>query len=113
MKLSDQLLRKPLYVAFGQAAQGGLTSVDLVANRTASTVTITASDGSAAPIPAADAANAGTMSGADKAKLDGLTAATTRGFPSRADAAVATLGAEVTHVRTGGYAAPGDRGGAL
>ncbi len=113
MKLSDQLLRKPVYVAFGQAAQGGLTSVDLAASRTASSVTITASDGSAAPIPAADTANAGMMSGADKAKLDALTVATTRGFASRAAAQAATLGAEVTHIRTGGYAAEGDRGGAL
>ena len=49
MKLSDQILRKPLYVAFGQAmAGGGITSVDLVAVRDSSSVTMTASDGSAA-----------------------------------------------------------------
>ena len=84
MKLSDQILRKPLYVAFGQAMQGGgITSVDLVATRDATTVTMTASDGSAAPVTGADASTAGVMTAADKTKLDGLSIATTQDFPSR------------------------------
>ncbi len=113
MKLHEHIARRPLFVAFGQAAQGGLTSVDLAANRTATTVTITASDGSAAPIPAADPAKAGMLSGSDKAKLDAISIATTREFVSRSAAAAGTPGAEVTHIRTSSYATDGDRGGAL
>ena len=49
MKLSNHILRKPFYVAFGTAQQGsGITSVDLVTTRNATAVTMTASDGSAA-----------------------------------------------------------------
>ncbi len=114
MKLIDQILRKPLYVAFGQALQGGgITSVDLVAVRDASTVTITASDGSAAPIAGADASTAGVMTAADKTKLDGLSASTTQGFASRLDVATAVIDAGVSHVRTAGYSTADDGGGAL
>jgi len=114
MKLSDQFLRKPLFVAFGQALQGGgITSVDLVAVRDATTVTLTASDGSAAPIAGADASTAGVMTAADKFKLDGLSAATTQGFPSRSDVAAAVIDAGVSHVRTAGNSTADDGGGAL
>ena len=114
MKLSDQILRKPFYVAFGQAlAGGGITSVDLVAIPDASTVTITASDGSAAPIAGADASTAGVMTAADKTKLDGLSASTTQGFASRLDVATAVIDAGVSHVRTAGYSTADDGGGAL
>ncbi len=114
MKLSDQILRKPFYVAFGQALQGGgITSVDLVAVRDAATVTITASDGSAAPIAGADASTAGVMTAADKTKLDGMSTATAREFATKLDAATSTIGAEITHLRTAGYSASGDGGGTL
>jgi hypothetical protein len=114
MKLIDQLTRKPCFVAFGQAmASGGITSVDLVATRDANTVTMTASDGSAAPMAAADGTNAGVMTAADKAKLDGLSAATTHQFPDRANAVAALIDAGVTHVRTAAFATAGDGGGAL
>ncbi|MFQ5565067.1 MAG: hypothetical protein ACE5EU_01745 [Paracoccaceae bacterium] len=114
MKLSDHILRKPLYVAFGQALQGGgITSVDLAATRDATTVTVTASDGSAAPIAGADPATAGVMTAADKTKLDGLTAATMQDFRTRADVAAAVIDPGVTHLRTAGYSAAGDGGGAL
>ena len=77
MKLSDHILRKPFYVAFGQAlAGGGITSVDLVATRDANTVTLSASDGSAAPVAGADASTAGVMTAVDKSTLDDLATAT-------------------------------------
>ncbi len=114
MKLSDHLLRKPLYVAFGQALQGGgITSVDLVAVRDATTVTITASDGSAAPIAGADTSTAGVLTAADKTKLDSLTAATAQDFKARLDVAAAVIDAGATHLRTAGYSTAGDGGGAL
>ncbi len=114
MKLSDHILRKPFYVAFGQALQGGgITSVDLVAVRDATTVTMTASDGSAAPIAGADASTAGVMTAVDKSKLDGLSVATTRDFPTRSEVTAAVIGAEVTHVRTAGYSTADESGGAL
>lgn len=114
MKLIDQILRKPLYVAFGQALQGGgITSIDLVAIRDATTVTMTASDGSAAPIAGADASTAGVMTAADKTKLDGLPTAKARDFTTKLDAATSMIGAGITHLRTAGHAAAGDGGGAL
>ena len=85
MKLIDQLNCKPFFVAFGQAMSGsGITSVDLVANRNSTAVTLTASDGSAAAIPGADTTNAGVMTLADKIKLDSLAGAGTHAFASRA-----------------------------
>jgi len=114
MKLSNHILRKPLYVAFGQAlAGGGITSVDLVVVRDASTVTMTASDGSAAPIAGADAITAGVMTAADKTKLDDLSTASAKDLPTRLDVAAATIDAAITYVRTAGYGAAGDGGGAL
>jgi hypothetical protein len=114
MKLSDHTLRKPFYVAFGQAQQGGgITSVDLVATRDATTVTMTASDGSAAPIAGADASAAGIMTAIDKSKLDSLPTATAREFAAKLDAATSTISAGVTHLRTAGHSMPGDGGGAL
>lgn len=114
MKLIDQLNRKPFFVAFGQAMSGGgITSVDLVANRNPTAVTLTASDGSAAPIPGADTANAGVMTAADKIKLDSLDGAGTRDFASRTDAVLAFLDPAVNHLRTAGYNTAGDGGGAL
>jgi hypothetical protein len=114
MKLSDHILRKPFYVAFGQAQQGGgITSVDLVAARDATTVTMTASDGSAAPIAGADASTAGVMTAADKSKLDSLPITMARDFATKLDVATSTIGAGITHLRTAGYAAAGDGGAAL
>lgn len=114
MKLSDQILRKPLHVAFGQALQGGgITSIDLVAVRDATSVTMTASDGSAAPIAAADATAAGVMTAADKSKLDGLSIAPAKPFPSRLAVAAAAIDAAETHLRTDGFGTVGDGGGAL
>jgi hypothetical protein len=114
MKLSDQIVRKPLYVAFGQSLPGGgITSVDLVATRNPGTVILTASDGSAAPIAGADANTAGVMTGADKAKLDGMLNATTQDFPTRSDVAAVVVGAAVSHIRTAGYSTADDGGQAL
>jgi len=114
MKLSDHILRKPLHVAFGQAMTGGgITSVDLVATRDATTVTLTASDGSAAPIAGADASTAGVLTAADKTKLDSLPPAVAQEFAAGLDVAAAVIGAGITHLRTAGYAAAGDGGEAL
>ncbi len=115
MKLSDQILRKPFYVAFGQAlAGGGITSIDLVAVRDATTVTLTASDGSAAPIAGADASTAGVMTAADKTKLDGLSSsAAAQDFPTRLDVATTAIDVGVAHVRTAGFSTVGDGGGTL
>ncbi len=114
MKLSDQILRKPLYVAFGQALQGGgITSINLVTTRDATTVTMTASDGSAAPIAGADASNAGVMTASDKSKLDGLSAASTHDFATTLDVATSVIDAGVARLRTAGHSAVGDGGDAL
>ena len=111
MRISDTILRRPLAVAFGQAMQaGGLSSVDLAATRDASTVTLTASDGSVAPVPGADTSSAGVMTAADKAALDTLAGTH---FDSRAEIAAASIPAPVSHVRTAGYGSAGDGGGAL
>jgi len=114
MKLTDHILRKPFYVAFGQAMQGGgITSVDLVATRDASAVTLTASDGSAAPIAGADASTAGVMTAADKARFDGMPDVTTRDFPARIEVATTVIDARVTNLQTAGHSAAGDGGRAL
>lgn len=114
MKLRDQIFRTPLRVAFGSARQsGGLTSVDLAATTDETRVILTASDGSAAPVDGADPARAGVMTAADKTKLDGLAAGTTRELPARSDVPGTTVGTSVTHIRTVGYAVPGDGGGAF
>lgn len=114
MKLSEQIFRKPLYVAFGQAlAGGGITSVDLVATRVAATVTMTASDGSAAPIAGADASTAGVMTAADKIRLDGFPTETGRNLPTIAALSTNSIDAAVNHVRTAGHSTAGDGGGAL
>ena len=114
MKLIDQILRKPLHVAFGQALQGGgITSVDLVATPGAAAVTITASDGSAAPIAGADASTAGVMTATDKSKLDSLPIAMALDLANTLGVAASTIGAGITHLRTAGHSAAGDGGGAL
>jgi len=114
MKLIDRIRRQPVHIAFGQAmsSNNGLTSVDLAAVREADTVTMTASDGSAAPIGAADASNAGVMTAADRVKLDGLGGAL-QGVSVLSDVAAATVDAAITHIRTAGYAALGDGGAGL
>ena len=114
MKLIDQILRRPLYVAFGQALQGGgITSVDLVATPSAANVIITASDGSAAPIAGASAIVAGVMTATDKSRFDSLSNATTQDFPTIPDIAAASIQASVTHIRTAGHGSAGDGGGGL
>ena len=113
MKLSDQITRRHLFVAFGSSMQTGtLSSVDLAATRDGSSVTLTASDGSVAPIPGADDATAGVMTAGDKAKLDDLPPTTGQRFTSRADVESAVVGAAITHLSTSGYTAAGDGGGA-
>jgi hypothetical protein len=114
MKLIEQILRRPVHIAFGQALSGGgITSVDLVATRNANSVTVTASDGSAAPVPAADATNAGVMTAADRTKLDGLPVSAVQELATRASVPATTIGAGVSHIRTGGYASVGDGGDGL
>lgn len=114
MKLSDQITRRHLFVAFGSSAQTGtLSSVDLAATRDGSSVTLTASDGSVAPILGADASTAGVLTAADKVRLDELPPTSGQHFSARADVAAAAVGASITHLRTAGYAEPGDGGGAL
>ncbi len=114
MKLSEQITRRQLFVAFGMSQQsGGLTSVDLAATRDGSQVIVTASDGSAAPISGADASKAGVLTASDKVRLDDLTAHAMRSFDSRAAVSLASIDSAVTHLRTLGYAAAGDGGGAL
>ena len=81
MKLSDQITRRHLFVAFGTSSQtGSLSSVDLAATRDDASVALTASDGSVAPIAGADAFAAGVMTAADKTRLDNLPPTTTRDF---------------------------------
>jgi hypothetical protein len=114
MKLSEQITRRQLFVAFGSTMQsGGLSSVDLAATRDPDRVILTASDGSAAPVEGANPAAAGVMTAADKAKLDGLPPASFREFAARPEIASAVIGAGITHLRTAGYAAAGDGGAAL
>ena len=114
MKLSDQITRRQLFVAFGTSQQtGSLSSVDLAATRSADSVTLTASDGSAAPVEGADGSTAGVLTAADKTRLDDLAMTTVRELPARSEVATASVGAAVTHLRTAGYAAAGDGGGAL
>ena len=114
MKLSDQITRRHLFVAFGTSSQtGSLSSVDLAATRDDVTVALTASDGSVAPIAGADAATAGVMTAADKVRLDGLPPTTTREFGAFSEIPAASVAPAITHVRTAGRAAAGDGGGAL
>ena len=111
MKLSDQITRRQLFVAFGMAQQsGGLSSVDLATTRDANRVIVTASDGSAAPVEAADQSAAGVMSAADKTKLDDLAPGITREIATRADIPATSVGAAVTRLRTAGHANEGDGG---
>lgn len=114
MKLSDQITRRHLFVAFGAAQQTGtLSAVDLSATRDGSSVTLRASDGSVAPIAGADASSAGVMTAADKTKLDSVPPVKARDFGALSDVPGVALGAAITHLRTAGYASPGDGGGAL
>ena len=114
MKLSEQIFRKPLYVAFGQALQGGgITSVDLVTTRDAATVTMTASDGSVAPIAGADASAAGVMTAADKIKLDDFPAVKARDLSTKTEISTTMVGVAVGHVRAAGHSVAGDGDGAL
>lgn len=114
MKLSDQITRRHLFVAFGTSSQtGSLSSVDLAATRDEATVALTASDGSVAPIAGADASTAGVMTAADKAKLDKLPPTTTREFGAFSDIPGVAVGTGITHLRTAGYSIAGDGGGAL
>lgn len=117
MKLIDQIRRQPLFVSFGRSSSdSGFVNVELAAVRAASTITITAADGSAAPIAAADTLNAGVMSATDKAKLDSLAAGggetPSTEFASRAVVPAANIDPAVTHLRTAGYTAAGDGGAA-
>lgn len=114
MKLSDQITRRHLFVAFGTSQQtGSLSSVDLAATRDGASVTLTASDGSVAPISGADASSAGVMTAADKAKLDGLPPTTVRDFDAFAEIPVAGVQEAITHLRTAGHGSGGDGGAAL
>lgn len=54
------------------AAAGGASATNLSATRTANNVTIASSTGTSAVIAAADGTNAGILTAADKAKLDGI-----------------------------------------
>lgn len=114
MKLSDQITRRQLFVAFGTSQQSGtLSSVDLAATRDGASVTLTASDGSVAPIGGADATVAGVMTAADKLRLDDLPPTAGQHFTARSDVAANVIGASITHLRTAGFTEPGDGGGAL
>jgi len=117
VKLIDQIRRQPLFISFGRSsADSGFVNVELAAVRAASSVTLTAADGSAAPIAAADASNAGVMTAADKTKLDGLTpgsGAAPTDVASRAAVATTSIDAAVSHLRTAGYLSTGDGGGAV
>lgn len=111
MKLIDQIRRQPTFISFGRSsADSGFVNVELATVRAANSVTLTAADGSAAPIVAADPANAGVMSAADKAKLDDLAPIE---IASRAAIGSASLEPAVTHLRTAGYQTAGDGGGAV
>ena len=114
MKLSDQITRRHLFVAFGTSSQTGtLSSVDLAAVRDNASVSLTASDGSVAPIAGADASTAGVMTAADKTKLEGLPPTTTREFGALSEVPGAIVGDAITHLRTAGHSNAGDGGGAL
>jgi len=111
VKLIDRIRRQPAYVSFGRSSQdSGFVNVELAAVPAPASVTLTAADGSAAPIPAADSVNAGVMSAVDKAKLDGLHPTD---LPSRAALSTASIDPAVSHVRTAGYQSTGDGGGGI
>lgn len=110
MKLIDQFRREPARVAFSRgpsAAPGSVTNINLDSTRDADQVTITADDGSFVVIPAATDTTAGIFTADDKSRLDTLVAET------KAVAEASTPPAVQNFLRTAGYYAAGDGGGAL
>lgn len=114
MKLMDWIDRKPLRVGFGQS--GGSTGSFSV-ERDASIVSLVTQSGIGTDLPPATGAEAGLMSAADKAKLDGLSNSTVTvdpsSFESRAQIASTSIDPGVNFIRTAGFAVHGDGGGAL
>ena len=88
------------------------SATDLSAQPTPNAVVILSSTGTDAVIQAADQNNAGVLSAADKQRLDALTGdLSLPDFDTFADAAAAVPTGDF--LRTAGFAAPGDGGGAL
>lgn len=114
MKLMDWIDRKPLCVGFGHS--GGSTGSFSV-ERDASIVSLVTQSGIGTDLPPATGAEAGLMSAADKAKLDGLSNSTVAvdpsSFESRAQIASTSVDPGVEFIRTAGFAMHGDGGGAL
>ena len=114
MKLMDWIERTPLRVGFGHTG-GGTTSFSV--ERDATSVSLVAQSGSETDLPAATELDAGLMSAVDKVKLNGLSNSTVSvdpsSFESRAQILSTSVDPGVDFIRTAGFAARGDGGGAL
>lgn len=114
MKLMDWIDRKPLRVGFGQT---GGTTTSFGVQRDDASVSLVTQSGAETELPAATGLDAGVMSAADKAKLDGLSntavAVDPSSFESRAQILATSVDPGVTFIRTAGFATRGDGGGAL
>lgn len=119
MKLIDQIMRKPVHVAFGRgpsAAEGTINRVALDSTRDSDSVTITADDGSFVVIPGATGTTAGTLTAADKGRLDALAGGSggaLHDFDTKAAVEAASIPAFQEFLRTTGHYAAGDGGGGL
>lgn len=100
-----------------QATQDVQRRATFTVARTASTAFLVPELGTRIEMPPADALSAGTMTAADRLKLDGLqnTLVTVdpAHFSSAAQATATALSAAQLHLRTAGFLAPGDGGGGV
>ena len=115
MKLIDSIIRQPARVSFGRTSESSDDSTAAVAldsSRDADSVTVTAADGSFVVVPGATGSVAGILTAADKSAL-AAAAAAGQTYESKAAVEAALVPAGPGMLRTAGYAAPGDGGGAL
>lgn len=111
MKLIDSIIRQPARISFSNTtSSNGTTSVGLDSTRDASSVTVSADDGSFVVLPGASPTTAGALTAAEHAALAGLKASR---HDSRAAAQGTVIPGSQAFLRTDGYDAPGDGGGAL
>ena len=112
MKLIDSIIRQPARISFSSSMTSSSTTatVGLDSTRDATSVTISADDGSFVVIPGASETTAGALTAAEHAALAGLKASR---HDSRAVAEAATIPADQAFLRTDGYDAPGDGGAAI
>lgn len=111
MKLIDSIIRQPARVSFSNStSSNGTATVGLDSTRDASTVTVSADDGSSVVLPGASESAAGVLTTVEHVALAGLKASR---HDSRAAAQGALIPGSQAFLRTDGYDAPGDGGAAL